>query len=145
MMDIATILIIEAHNGDQIFVKSALQKNSIGAQAHIVNDGAEALDFLFCRNIYTDRYPQAMPRLVLLDLNLPRTAVLDTLHSLRSDPRTHFLPVVLLATSSEGEMVLDAYKAGATYHLLKPTDYFEFLQFTWQFGQCWLRWSESFL
>jgi len=142
-MENATILLVEDNPDDVILALRALRKNDISDPVSVVHDGEEALDFLFCRNTYANRDPRDMPRLVLLDLNLPKVSGLDVLRRLRADPRTHSLPIVVISSSEAGEDLVQAHQSGANSFMAKPVDYIQFLEFVWRLGKYWLELSET--
>ncbi len=88
----------------------------------------EALDFLFCRNAYVDRDPQDMPKLILLDINLPKMSGLEVLRRLRGEECTRLLYVVILTSSNDTQDLIDSYHSGANSYMHKPVDYFQFLE-----------------
>ena len=104
----------------------------------VVHDGAEALDFLFCRGAYADRSPDELPQLVLLDLKLPKVPGLDVLKKLREEPRTHRLPVVILTSSNVESDLATSYDLGANSYIRKPVDFTQFMEAVERLGLYWL-------
>jgi len=113
--------------------KDAGLTNSI----HIARDGVEALDFLLCRGSHADR-DFAAPRLVLLDLKLPKISGLEVLQVIRSDERTRTVPVVVLTSSREQRDLIESYKLGVNSYIQKPVDFEQFNQTIRQMGLYWL-------
>lgn len=133
-----TILLVEDNPDDVILTLRALKKNNIGNKIIVVGDGAEALDFLFCRNRYADRSPEDRPQLVLLDIRLPKIDGLEVLRRLRADERTRSLPVVMLTGSEEEKKIVESYKTGANAFMRKPIDFYQFTVTVPQLGLSWL-------
>ena len=143
MIEKATILLVEDNPDDEFLALRALRKNNISNTVSVVHDGEEALDFLFCTNAYANRDPQDMPRLVLLDLNLPKVGGLEILRRLRADPRTQLLPIVVISSSDAGEDLVQVHRSGANSFMAKPVDYIQFLEFVWRLGKYWLELYEA--
>lgn len=138
-----TILLVEDNPGDVELTKRALRKSKIETQLDIAEDGAEALDYLFCQGQYENRNPNMPPSLVLLDLNLPKIGGLEVLHHIRNHPKTKNLPVVVLTSSNEESDVTTAYSNGANSYIRKPVDFSEFTDAVHQMGQYWLELNEA--
>jgi len=137
-MQNATILLVEDNPDDEALTVRALKKNNIGNQVFVVRDGAEALDFLFCTNTYADRDPNDLPQLILLDIKLPKVDGLEVLRRIRSAPRTHLLPVVMLTSSKEERDLVASYESGANSYMRKPVDFTQFMEAVRQLGMYWL-------
>lgn len=137
------ILLVEDNPQEVDLTLRALKKNNIGNQVVVVSDGVEALNFLFCINTYADRDPQEMPRLILLDLKLPKLNGLEVLRRIREDERTRRLPVVILTSSNEEQDLLESYKIGVNSYLRKPVDFNRFEDYVKQLGQYWLILNEA--
>lgn len=137
------ILLVEDNPQEIDLTLRALKKNNIGNTVMVVRDGVEALDFLFCTNEYADRDPQDMPRLILLDLKLPRIDGLEVLRRIREDERTRLLPVVILTSSNEEQDLLKGYRLGANSYLRKPVDFNRFEDYVKQLGTYWLVLNET--
>lgn len=143
MINNGTILMVEDDADDEILMLRALKVNDIENEVFVVRDGAEALDFLFCTNTYAERDPYDMPRLILLDLKLPKIDGLEVLRRLRADPRTHLIPVVILSSSNEEQDVIEGYESGLNSYLRKPVDYTQFVEFVGHVGRYWLGLNEA--
>lgn len=137
------ILLVEDNPDDIELTLRALRKNNLVNEIVIVQDGAEALDFLFAREQYADRNPAVMPQLVLLDINLPKVSGLEVLKQLRSNGKTRLQPVVMLTSSKEERDVIDSYASGANSYIQKPVDFDEFMEAVRQLGVYWLVLNES--
>lgn len=133
-----TILLVEDNPDDEALTMRALIKNNVGNTVHVVRDGAEALDFLFCTGTYADRDPNDMPQLILLDIKLPKIDGLEVLRRIRRDKRTQLLPVVILTSSKEEQDLIEAYQGGANSYVRKPVDFTEFAKSIQQLGMYWL-------
>jgi CheY-like chemotaxis protein len=136
------ILLVEDNPDDEALAIRALKRHHIGNEIVIARDGVEALDYLFGTGKYLDRDINNKPSVILLDLKLPRVDGLEVLRRLREDPRTRFLPVVVLTTSSEEGDVLDSYSLGCNSYIRKPVDFVQFSEAIRQLGMYWLLMNE---
>ena len=132
------ILLVEDNDDDVQLTLRALRLHRIANSVKVVHDGAEALDFLFCRGAYADRSPDELPQLVLLDLKLPKVPGLDVLKKLRQEPRTHRLPVVILTSSNVESDLAASYDLGANSYIRKPVDFTQFMEAVERLGLYWL-------
>jgi len=132
------ILLVEDNPDDEELTLRALRKNNIGNNLVVARDGAEALDFLFCTGQYADRDPHDLPQVILLDLKLPKVDGLEVLSRIRSEERTHLLPVVILTSSREEQDLIKGYKLGANSYVRKPVDFNRFIEAVRQLGLYWL-------
>jgi two-component system, response regulator len=137
------ILLVEDNPDDEALTLRALRKNNIGNQIVVARDGAQALDYLFCRGTYANRDTAEQPELVLLDLKLPKVDGFEVLREMRRDERTKLLPVVILTSSKEQQDVINGYGLGANSYVRKPVDFHEFLDAVRQLGLYWLVLNES--
>jgi len=137
------ILLVEDNQDDETLTLRALKKNNILNDVIVVRDGAEALDFLFARGAYADRDARVLPRLVLLDLNLPKVSGLNVLKQLRADQRTRILPIVVLTSSKEDEDVIQSYELGANSYVRKPVEFAKFSDAVRTLGLYWLLLNEE--
>ena len=136
--DTTFILLVEDNQDDIDLTLRALRMHNLANEVVIVRDGAEALDFLFCRGDFKDRNPDHMPQLVLLDINLPKLSGLEVLKQVRAFDRTKLLPIVMLTTSKQDRDVLDSYLSGANSYVQKPVSFTEFTDAVRQLGIYWL-------
>ena len=132
------ILLVEDNADDEALTLRALNKNKIANRIVVVRDGAEALDFLFATGSYAGRDLTDMPQVILLDLKLPKIDGLEVLRRIRSDSRTHRLPVVVLTSSKEDQDLLQAYSIGVNSYVRKPVDFNQFVEAIGQLGLYWL-------
>lgn len=137
------ILLVEDNPDDEELILQALKDSRVLNQVDVVRDGAEALDYLFAAGGHAGRDPQAGPAVVLLDLKLPKVGGLEVLRRLRADPRTAFIPVVVLTSSSEDEDILGSYRLGANSYVRKPVAFETFAEAVRQLGLYWLLLNES--
>lgn len=137
------ILLVEDNPDDEALTIRALKKNNILNEVIVARDGAEALDYLFCRDQYSDRDPNQLPQLVLLDLKLPKIGGLEVLKQIRENKRTKHLPVVILTTSKEEQDINRGYELGVNSYVCKPVNFNEFTQAINQLGLYWLILNEN--
>lgn len=133
----ADILLVEDDPNDLELTLHALRRHDFSGQIQVVRDGAEALDFMFCTGPYADRDPRHRPRLVLLDLRLPKMTGLEVLQHLKSDERTRTMPVVVLSSSREDRDIADSYRLGVNSYVVKPVDFEQFRRTVQLVGLYW--------
>jgi two-component system, response regulator len=138
-----TILLVEDNPDDVELTMRAFRKNNIANDVVIARDGVEALDYLFCLGTYTERDIKDTPRLILLDLKLPKLDGLQVLERLRADRYTRLIPVVILTSSKEEQDLISGYKSGANSYVRKPVDFNQFVEAVRQIGLYWLLINES--
>jgi CheY-like chemotaxis protein len=132
------ILLVEDSPEDAELTVRALRRNKIANEIQVAEDGAEALDFLFCRGAFKDRASPNLPKLVLLDLKLPKIGGLDVLRAIRADERTKAIPVVVLTSSKEERDLIDGYRLGVNAYAQKPVDFEQFSETVRQIGMFWM-------
>ncbi|MFI5267751.1 MAG: response regulator [Chloroflexota bacterium] len=132
------ILLVEDNPDDEALTLRALRKHNVTNQVIVVRDGAEAIDWVFATGQYADRDTEIVPQVILLDLKLPKVDGLEVLRRIRSDERTHLLPIVILTSSKEEEDILNGYRLGANSYVRKPVDFVEFTDAVRQLGLFWL-------
>ncbi len=132
------ILLVEDNVKDLKLALSALQDENLSNHIEVARDGEEALDFILCRGPYSGRRFDRPPRLVLLDLKLPKVDGLEVLKVIKSDPRTKAIPVVILTASKEEQDLVEGYKLGVNSYIQKPVDFDQFRQIVKQLGLFWL-------
>ena len=136
--DEVEILLVEDNPDDVELAVHALRRENLANRIEIARDGEEALDFLFCRGRYNNRSFQSPPRLVLLDLKLPKVDGLEVLKEVKGDPRTKAIPVVILTSSREEQDLVNGYKLGGNAYIQKPVDFAQFRETVKQLGLFWL-------
>ncbi|HPR18643.1 MAG TPA: response regulator, partial [Candidatus Cloacimonadota bacterium] len=122
------ILLVEDNPNDVRLTIRALGKHNLANKIHHVADGEEALDFIFGRNKYIDRNTNNIPRLILLDLKLPKVDGLEVLKILKGDERTRAIPIVVLTSSNQEMDIVKSYNLGANSYIVKPVDFDQFLK-----------------
>jgi|ERR1700730_2694596 two-component system response regulator len=132
------ILLVEDDPSDAELTLHALEKSKLVNKIHVVRDGEEALDFLFCRGSFSDRRFEEAPRLVLLDLKLPKVEGLEVLKAVKLDPRTKAIPIIVLTSSKQDRDVVKSYQLGVNSYIQKPVNFGEFQDVVRQLGMYWL-------
>jgi two-component system, response regulator len=132
------ILLVEDNPSDVALTQRALVKSHIANEMIVVEDGQEALDYLFAGGKYANRDVTDLPSVVLLDLKLPRVAGLDVLRQIRADERTSRIPVVILTTSQEEHDIARSYELYANSYIRKPVDFTKFVEAIQHMGLYWL-------
>jgi len=136
--DEVEIVLVEDDPADAELTLHALRAENLGNRIHLMRDGEEALDFLFCRGAYAARDLEPVPRLILLDLKLPRVDGLDVLREIKADSRTRTIPVVVLTSSKEERDLISSYALGVNSYIQKPVDFKQFRETIKQLGLYWL-------
>jgi len=137
-MNTRTILLVEDNPQDEMLTLRALRKANVANQIDVARDGQQALDYLFQQGEFAGRDGEALPSVVVLDINLPRLSGLEVLARLRADPRTALLPVVILTSSDEDRDRLKSYENRANSFVRKPVDFCEFAETVACLGVYWL-------
>jgi two-component system response regulator len=132
------ILLVEDNPQDVELTVRALKKGNLANRLFVVEDGADALDFLFGRGKYTNREATGFPKVVLLDLKLPKLNGLEVLRAIRSDGLTCKIPVVMVTSSREDPDIKSAYDLGANSYVVKPVDFDAFAEVMSSMGFYWL-------
>ncbi len=137
-VDAVDILLVEDNPHDVELTLRALKKHNLANSVHVVKDGAEALEFVFGTGAYTDRDIENGPKVILLDLKLPKVDGLEVLRKIKSDERTKIIPVVVLTSSQEESDIVESYKLGANSYMVKPVDFDKFIESVSELGLYWL-------
>jgi two-component system, response regulator len=132
------ILLVEDNPDDVELTLHALQEHNLANQIVVVRDGAEALEFIFCTGQYAQRNLHDGPKLILLDLKLPKVNGLEVLRQIKADSRTRSLPVVVLTSSQEERDIIESYQLGVNSYITKPVDFDQFIQAIYHLGFYWL-------
>ncbi len=132
------ILLVEDNPNDAELALRALKKNNLANNVIRVCDGEEALDFIFARGQFKDRKRENTPKLILLDLKLPKVDGLEVLKALKSDPVTKIIPVVVLTSSKEENDMVESYRLGVNSYIVKPVDFDKFIESVKNIGMYWL-------
>jgi CheY-like chemotaxis protein len=132
------ILLVEDNQSDLELALRALREQNLCNNIHVARDGVEALDFILCREAFADRSIADLPRVILLDLKLPRVDGMEVLRQIRADPRTESVPVVVLTSSTEERDVVESYALGVNSYIQKPVDFDQFKTAMRTIGMYWL-------
>lgn len=136
--NVVEILLVEDNPHDAELTIRALKKHHLANKLFHVQDGVEALDFLFARGRFVDRDLEESPKVILLDLKLPRVSGLEVLRAIKADDRTRAIPVVIVTSSAEDPDVNTAYKLGANSYVIKPVQFETFIEAMSKLGVYWL-------
>ena len=132
------ILLVEDNSDDAELTIRALKKNNLLNHLLHVKDGAEALEFLLCTGKYSDRNKDIKPKVILLDLNMPKISGIEVLQKIKSDEKTKSIPVVVLTSSKESPDVQACYQLGANSFIVKPVGFENFTAAISELGLYWL-------
>lgn len=130
------ILLAEDSQKDVELTLAALEEHNLINKVDVVPDGAEALDYLYCRGKYRDRAPEP-PVVVLLDLKMPKVDGLEVLRTIKQDPQLRALPVVMLTSSREERDLVESYKVGVNAYVVKPVEFQRFVHAIKDLGAFW--------
>jgi two-component system response regulator len=131
------ILLVEDNPNDVELTLRALQKQNLASKVFVVRDGAEALEFLFATGVYAERKIDDHPKVILLDLKLPKVDGIEVLRKIKTDPRTKNTPVVMLTSSQEERDVMESYRLGVNSYIVKPVDFSNFVHAVSELGMYW--------
>lgn len=132
------ILLVEDNPNDVEMTLRSLQKNNVSNRVHVARDGAEALDFIFGRGAYRGRSLKDGPKVILLDLKLPKVDGLEVLRQIKHDEQARNVPVVILTSSKEERDIVDSYQLGVNSYIVKPVDFTQFTEAVRQLGLYWI-------
>lgn len=132
------ILLVEDNEDDMDLALHALRREKLANRIYVARDGEEALDFLFCRGAFAKRTFEQPPKLVLLDLKLPKVDGMEVLKQVKGDPRTKSIPIVILTSSREERDLVTSYNLGANSFIQKPVDFDQFRETVRTIGLYWL-------
>ncbi len=136
--DAVDILLVEDNPNDLELALRALKKRHLANKVVVARDGAEALDFIFGTGAHADREVTDRPKVVLLDLKLPKVDGLEVLRRIKSDERTKVIPVVVLTSSQEERDIVESYELGVNSYMVKPVDFDQFIDSVSELGLYWL-------
>ena len=132
------ILLVEDNPHEALLTIRSFKKSNVGCRLLHIDDGAEALDFIFSRNKYAGRNPQNLPKLILLDLKLPKIGGLEILKAIKMDEQTKKIPVIVLTSSNVAPDINSSYELGANSYIVKPVDFDSFSKAVTDLGMYWL-------
>lgn len=143
--NIVEILLVEDNPNDVELALHALKQNHIANRIHVVRDGAEALEFIFSEGKYQDRNNKDLPppKVILLDLKLPKVDGLEVLRRIKADENTKAIPVVMMTSSHEERDIVESYRLGVNSYIVKPVDFDQFTDVVRQLGMYWLLLNNS--
>ena len=136
------ILLVEGNPHDEESTLWGLKKHNLTNKVQVVKDGEEALDFVFATGVYSKRKGKNVPKVIFLDLKLPKVDGLEVLEKIKSDERTKMIPVVVLTSSKEEIDMVQSYKLGANSYIVKPVDFEKFVEAVSELGLYWLLLNE---
>jgi two-component system response regulator len=137
------ILLVEDNPNDVELTLHALKTNNVANDIKVVRDGAEALDFIMCRGPFADRDINHGPKLILLDLKLPKVDGIEVLRQTKGDARTKMIPIVVLTSSKEERDIVESYQLGVNSYMLKPVDFAQFTEAVRSLGLYWLMYNQA--
>ena len=136
--NVVEILLTEDNPNDVELTLHTLRRHNLANRIHVVRDGAEALEFLFCTGVYAQRDIAHGPKVVLLDLKLPLVDGLEVLQRIKGDSRTRIIPVVVLTSSREERDIVESYRLGVNSYITKPVDFEQFTEAVHTLGMYWV-------
>lgn len=136
------ILLVEDNMGDAELTIRALKRRKLANRLVHLENGADALDYIFAEGIYSERNMENIPRVILLDLNMPKVGGLEVLRRLKADDRTNEIPVIVLTSSNEDPDIKTCYKLGVNSYVVKPVDFDSFAKVVGQLGMYWFLLNE---
>ena len=132
------ILLVEDNPNDVELALHALKRNKVSNRIHVVRDGEEALDFIFGKDASSGGPIEQRPKMILLDLKLPKVDGLEVLRRLKGDPTTRSIPVIILTSSREEQDIVKSYDLGVNSYIVKPVDFQQFNDAIRQLGLYWM-------
>jgi len=137
-MNAIEILLVEDSPEDVEIALRAFNKQNLANKVHVVEDGEDALAYIFATGAYHERNIDNLPKVILLDLKLPKVDGLEVLRRIRADKRTQMIPVVMLTSSQEDQDIVESYRLGVNSYIVKPVDFNKFLRTVEELGLYWL-------
>jgi two-component system, response regulator len=132
------ILLVEDNRNDAEMALRALKKNNLANNVLVVGDGEEALDYLYSRGKYVGNESSPRPKIILLDLKLPKVDGKEVLRKIKSDPEKKVIPVIVLTSSTEERDIFESYQLGVNSYIIKPVDFDKFVNSVRELGLYWL-------
>jgi two-component system, response regulator len=140
---VVEILLVEDNPNDVELTLMALKENNLANHVQVARDGEEAIEFIFSSGKYSNRDINLKPKVILLDLKLPKIDGVEVLRKIRSDERTKTIPVVVLTSSKEERDIIETYKLGVNSYIVKPVQFEKFIKIVKDLGMYWLVVNQS--
>jgi two-component system, response regulator len=137
------ILLIEDNINDADLTIRALKKNNIIHNLVHLKDGEEALDYIFCKGNFANRDSSDLPKIIILDLKMPKIDGIEVLNKIKSDVRTKIIPVIVLTSSNQTKDIQECYRLGANSYIVKPVEFEGFVSTISNVGLYWLSQNQS--
>ncbi len=134
----AEVLLAEDNPADVELILRAFEKHKLVNKVYVAKDGAEALDFVFCTGAYAARDIRRPPKVVILDLKLPKVNGKEVLRRIKADERTKIIPVVIMTSSQEESDIFESYNLGVNSYIVKPVDFEKFADTIRELGMYWV-------
>ena len=141
--EVIEILLVEDNPNDVELTLRALKKHKLANKVHVVRDGEQALEYIFATGAYSDRNINDRPKVVLLDLKLPKVDGLEVLREVKGNEQTKMIPVVVMTSSQEEQDVVESYRLGVNSYIVKPVDFEKFIKSVTDLGLYWLLLNKS--
>jgi len=132
------ILLVEDNPADAEMTLRALRRNNLANKVHWVRDGEQALDFMFRTGAYADREPGTVPKLIMLDIKMPKVDGIEVLRRVKANEETRTVPVVVMTSSNEERDVVESYRLGVNSYIVKPVQFESFLETVAKIGLYWV-------
>ncbi len=136
--DQVEILLVEDNPTDAEMTLRALRRNNLANKVHWVKDGEQALEFMFRTGAYAGRDPATVPKLIMLDIKMPKVDGIEVLRRLKADESTRTVPVVVMTSSNEERDVVESYRLGVNSYIVKPVQFESFLETVAKIGLYWV-------
>lgn len=136
--DQVEILLVEDNPADAEMTLRALRRNNLANKVYWVKDGEQALEFMFRTGAYADRDPVSIPKLVMLDIKMPKVDGIEVLRRIKANEETRTVPVVVMTSSNEERDVVESYRLGVNSYIVKPVQFESFLETVAKIGLYWV-------
>lgn len=135
--ELVEILLVEDNANDRELIMRALKRHNLANRVVVAKDGVEALDFVFATGTFASRNAAEMPKVILLDLKLPKVDGLEVLRRIRADERKKLIPIVVLTSSREEKDLVESYELGVNSYVVKPVEFKDFVEAVSDLGLYW--------
>ena len=136
------VLLVDDNPADVELIIRAMRKNKLVGEVHVARDGEEALDFMYAKGAYADRADKPLPRVIILDLRLPKIDGIEVLRRIKADERMRAIPVIVMTVSEEERDMTESYKLGVERYIIKPKDFTRLEAALSELSIYWLLWKE---